>query len=286
MQVSVSPIFNNYGTNKLNFRAQNKATDDKEKLSEHEMYAKLAKDSVNDYQQEDLGDYVRIGSFKDSETGFRASIYKNDKKSEIVISYRCTDNQKGVESDIQMVEKKIPDQYYDALVLYKEIKSQYPDYRITLTGHSLGASLAELIASSDPEVEAITFEGFGVQPIIDKQKSFELQDYNNCTNYVTKGSIVSSTTPHPGTTNTIYAHTIKKNEGKILAPKEDVITKNKHSIDNFTNLKDAKFSNETTNNIKREIASQNLMPGANVLLKIPGMKQVLPKIFFSDDKVS
>ena len=250
-------------------------------LKQHSQYAYLAKDCAKNEGVEFAHDYERLKTFENSATGFSGTVYRNINNDEIVVSYRCTANQLGVKSDIQMVENELPEQFFDAIWLYNKIKEEYPNSKITLTGHSLGASLAQLVASSDSTTQAVTFEGFGTEKLI---KTHNLCDYKNTINYTTSDSVVSSFSRHPGETRTIYAHKILENQDKLLAPKSAPIVKEKHSIDNFTDLENAEFSIEFFEEQKRASREDGVIPFAYLALKAnPNLKEELPKVFFKED---
>ena len=68
-----------------------------------------------------------------------------------------------------------------------------------------------------------------------------------------------------------------------MPQKPKKILHKKHSIDNYTRLSCAKFANETVESIKRFVNEIQLAPCADIALKIiPGLKQILPNVFFSD----
>ncbi len=60
---------------------------------------------------------------------------------------------------------KLPEQYQNANEVYKQIKQSYPNSIITVTGHSLGGSLAQLI-SAENGCQAVTFNAYGTDDIL------------------------------------------------------------------------------------------------------------------------
>ena len=114
--------------------------------------------------------------------GFQAIVYKNG--NNIAISYRGTDTPKDfILSDIPMGTKiLLPVQYKNANEVYKQIKQMYPNANITLTGHSLGGSLAQLI-SAENNCPAVTFNAYGTGDILNhtgyNRKNLNIINYGN-----------------------------------------------------------------------------------------------------------
>ncbi len=245
----------------------------KQQIKKHQEYAALSTDCKTESFDNSPADYKKLCIVKNPKTGFGASVYKNLNENEIIIAYRATNNQEGVVSDMEMIKGEIPSQYDDAIELYDIIKNAYPHFKISITGHSLGGSLAELVASSDKRTEAVTFDSFGTLPIV-KSDDNQLGDNNNCTNYVTQNSIVSNVTPHVGQTKTIVA----RNLPVTLLPHEDI--KNKHSMDCFKNLKGSVYSPEIIEEPKRKINAIVTKYVGNILKCHPKLGEKIPKIFF------
>lgn len=253
---------------KINFTKSNK----KIRRSKDQRYALLSIGCKD--KQFKTTDNEKLFIIKNPKTGFDATVYGDLNNDEITIAYRATSNQAGVISDMQMVKGEIPFQYYDAIKLYGQIKNLFPDYKIKVTGHSLGGSLAELVASTDKDAQAITFDAFGVKPIIDRDDN-SLQDNGNCRNYVTQDSLVSNVTPHVGKTNTIVPNRLPL----TIFPAEDI--KNRHSMNNFNNLGESKYSSEITEEPKRQIRAKLLiLPVGDYLDKHPELYKIIPPIFF------
>lgn len=106
------------------------------------------------------------------------------KELTVVIANRGTDDWYDIMQDATMwLINKIPSQFFHAVEPFvndtiKELKSKYPDYHIKLsfTGHSLGATLAQLamIYFSEQAIENVTvypgcvFESPGCEPLAQK----------------------------------------------------------------------------------------------------------------------
>ena len=117
------------------------------------------------------------------DNGFKTRIYKNESNpNEIIIAYAGTDNPADFISDIQMAIDKLPDQYTQALNTYNRIKSENPNANITITGHSLGGSLAQLVAAKTG-AEATTFNSYGTSNFSIFAGINPAKKYDNITNY-------------------------------------------------------------------------------------------------------
>ena len=215
---------------------------DKETLKKHETYAHLAQDTRSPESNGEIDGYKRIDTIENDENGFGACVYENEETGDIVLSYRCTDNEGGIESDKQLAKGEIPDQYEDALKAYDELKEKYPDRNIQIVGYSLGGSLAELVAAEREDASAVTFEGYGTKDIVENNDRFK--DNGNCLNYTTQDSLVSGSSLHTGNTLTI------KHDGGGAETLYDQVA-NRHYIDNFYDLQNAEFANETVEDAKR-----------------------------------
>lgn len=246
-------------------------TEDKATLIKHEKYAKLAQDACHDVSKlRKSDDFKRVDIIQNKESGFSSSIYQNPQTNEVVIAYRCTSNKPGVESDIQMVQRQIPNQYEDAEEVYDKIKEEYPDAEVTVIGYSLGGSLAQLLASANKEVKAITFNAFGTSQII---KTEGLKDNKNCINYTVSSDIVSNSTPHPGTTRTIF----------IGPPRLNM--KKPHSMSHFKNLRRAVYVNPKMADLNREVTAKKLTnPLGDFSRKNPELTKKVPDLFFEDEE--
>lgn len=96
-------------------------------------------------------------------TGLQTSIYQ--KGNDIVISFRGTNSLLDFfGSDIPLGSENLPMQYKNANEIYQQIKKQYPYANITVTGHSLGGSLAQLVSAKNG-CPAVTFNAYSTSNI-------------------------------------------------------------------------------------------------------------------------
>lgn len=187
---------------------------------------KLSKDSalisrdVYNEEQKEINGYKPVDKLEDPETGLRVVAYQ--KKNDIIIAYCGTNDDKDFVSDAQMAMNEVPDQYEKANQFYLDTVAKNPNASVILTGHSLGGSLAQLVASRHKETSAITFNAFGIKSIL-KNPETKTEDYfqdnKNSFNYIIMGDPVSNSTQHVGTTTRMKKTAI-----------------NNHSIANYINL--------------------------------------------------
>lgn len=127
--------------------------------------------------------------------GFQAVAYKNEATKEIVIAYRGTDSLlDGIISDAQIAFNLTPQQTSPALEFYNKIAASVSgeDYTISVTGHSLGGSLAQYVAAVKG-ISAVTFNGPGI-PMP------EGGDASGIVNYVNMNDFIGCLNTHIGET--------------------------------------------------------------------------------------
>ena len=202
-------------------------------FSHHKTCALLSEEAYNfdkDWAKDSVNGYLRVKEYDTSnpETGFQGCVYADNKI--VIISYRGTDGEsEDLKNDAQMFFGCCPSQYDDALALYERVKrdERFKDKKIFITGHSLGGSLAQLVASSPrvqngpAEVTAITFNPFGQGDLIEDTNS-NFVDYNNSTNYVISDDFVGTSRKHPGKVANIS-----------ITSENSVSFTGSHGIDNF-----------------------------------------------------
>lgn len=181
--------------------------------------ALISRDVYNDEQKE-INGYKPVDKLEDPETGLRVVAYQ--KKNDIIIAYCGTNDEKDFVSDAQMAMNEVPEQYEKANQFYLDTVTKNPNASVILTGHSLGGSLAQLVASRHRETSAVTFNAFGIKSILKnpetKAKDY-FQDNKNSFNYIVMGDPVSNSTQHVGTTTRMQKTAL-----------------NNHSIANYINL--------------------------------------------------
>lgn len=122
--------------------------------------------------------WEKVESSPPSKSDMQANVYINKSINTIVIAYRGSENVVDFFSDIQMGTKNLPIQYSYAQRVYDDVVSNpaYKEMKITLTGHSLGGSLAQIVSAQNG-CPAVTFNAYGTGDIL--KKHFNKKNLNN-----------------------------------------------------------------------------------------------------------
>jgi hypothetical protein len=137
-------------------RKQQKAT---QQLGRHEIDARLSKEAYEKKRQ-DFNEWMVEKYHNNAEHG----VWINNKLKEIKVAFRGTDNLKDLGTDAYLALGKLKntDRYKKEDNLIQQLKRMYPNYKITLTGHSLSASIASEL-SKKYNLEGSGFNaGFGI----------------------------------------------------------------------------------------------------------------------------
>lgn len=130
-----------------------------------------------------------------AENGFSSTAYAKDGK--IMIAFRGSDDTSDLVSDFSMMAGRTPEQLQHASDFVAKIKEQYPDAKIIVTGHSLGGSLTEMVASQYDDVLGITFDAVGTRHIVESAGG-AMRDNHNTVNYIVNGDVLSNVDAHVG----------------------------------------------------------------------------------------
>ena len=124
--------------------------------------------------------YKVVKSVDNKDTGFHAEVLANG--NDVIVAYRGTDQPIGIDgiNDFAMARKNIPAQATDAIKVYDQVKQDYPNSDVTVTGHSLGGSLSQIV-SSVRGCDAVTFNAYGTKDMFKDPASIK---ENNIVNYV------------------------------------------------------------------------------------------------------
>lgn len=155
----------------------------------------------------------------DSATGFDATVFQHKDTGEIIVAYRGTEGTGPLNrslpdfyTDVKYIaaganplqdgEKINPDdksqviaanQFTQAVSLMERVKKEYPDVKISATGHSLGGGQAQY-AGAMSDVPAITYSAPGIYDMLPKdiQKKVDAGEYKGqITNYINPKDSIS-----------------------------------------------------------------------------------------------
>ena len=124
--------------------------------------------------------YKVVKSVDNKDTGFQAEVLA--KGNDVIIAYRGTNltSVQDIRNDVAMARDNIPAQATDAIKVYDQVKQDYPNSDVTVTGHSLGGSLSQIV-SSVRGCEAVTFNAYGTKDMFKDPASIK---EDNIVNYV------------------------------------------------------------------------------------------------------
>lgn len=219
-------------------------------------YALLAQDAYNDPVLDkstilDGVEYKAIDTMNNPRSGFQATAYERVDTGEIVIAYRGTEfDREPVQDggvDAAMVLTGVNLQTADSEAFTKRVlaaaKEKSETYgtplNVTVTGHSLGGTLAEINASRFG-LHGETFNAYGAAGLNQGIPSGGSQVID----HVRAGDVVAAASPHFGEVR-VYAtekdiDTLSKagyrDDSTLLSPRNPVkaIDFDAHAIDNFT----------------------------------------------------
>lgn len=225
--------------------------------------------SLPDYKT-DLNDVV-LGKAKELEERFSS-------RENIILSY--LDPRNNLEEDVRSYKHN---QFRQADVLVRRVKEEYPEYGVTLTGHSLGGGLAQY-AGAKNDVGAVTYSAPSVTNLLpdklaEKAKSGEFDD--KIINYVHPNDSIGAGAlqeydSHVGSTYYIGEDFRTANsdykgiKGRIRRFIDSISgDKNFHSLDQYKFDKDGDIKNDLINQATGErltISPRALLEGDSVLL--------------------
>lgn len=219
-------------------------------------YALLSQDAYNDptFDKHTILDgieYQAIDSMNNPRTGFQATAYERVDTGEVIIAYRGTEfgrepiQDGGV--DAGMVLTGINAQTSDSEAFTKRVLAAAAEkaetygtpLNVTVTGHSLGGTLAEINASRFG-LRGETFNAYGAAGLNQDIPS----GGNQVIDHVRAGDVVSAASAHFGEVR-VYAtekdietlsHAGYRDDSTVLSPRNPIkaIDFDAHAIDNFT----------------------------------------------------
>jgi len=139
--------------------------------------------------------------------------YENPEKKEIILTYRGTKNLINdipADLDVLLGTNLFGNRINNAKRQYNKVKKTYPNHQITLTGNSLGGSIASEISTDKKDKIYTHNKGSGLFETFKKTKSNE-KHYRNPTDIISLTSSFKSNTRNIGEAqpNLLYAHSIK-----------------------------------------------------------------------------
>ncbi len=176
--------------------------------------------------------------------GFQAVAYGKDNNSdgiydEVVIAYRGTDSLLDLAWDDFLIALNVtPTQKIGAINFYNQIKNNENvsiSANISITGHSLGGALAQLVGA-ETGVETVTFNAPGMKNQISEGS------YNNITNYVNLNDWIGCYGQHAGTT-CFYLPEGTTDEGSF-SPHSKYINENSYYTEFMTDISDEEWKVE------------------------------------------
>lgn len=162
-------------------------------IKKHEEMKQLSIYSYDVNNNEIPQGYNLIG-ISPMDNGFYACVVR--KGNDITIVFRGTEGWKDkndLKDDARMFFKTWPKQADNALDLYDHICNEYPGCNVSVAGHSLGGSLAQIVGVLRGAV-AVTFNAYGTAQIIknrygsmiDLKRKFEnITNYSNSKDWIT-----------------------------------------------------------------------------------------------------
>ncbi len=134
--------------------------------------------------------YRVIDKAENKENGFYAEAYSDGK--DIIIAYRGTEDVQDFLIDLNMAYSQLPSQCIDAVRFYDKVANNNKNSDITVTGHSLGGSNAEIVSAIRGTV-AVTFNAYGVRDMFTPYTKLK---EDNIVNYVNEMDGVTMVNGH------------------------------------------------------------------------------------------
>ena len=201
--------------------------------------------------------YEVVKSIDNKDTGFHAEILAKD--NDVIVAYRGTDitSVQDIRNDVAMARDKIPVQATEAIKVYDQVKQDYPNSDVTVTGHSLGGSLSQIV-SSVRGCDAVTFNAYGTKDMFENSANIKEE---NIVNYVNEWDPItmSNAENHVGETYAVKGENMR----------------NPHKLETMTDLESREYR-----------TPENLKEHKNILNRIENKAEhVTSKIKEKTDKI-
>lgn len=196
--------------------------------------------------------YTRVSApVENKKNGFYAEVC--GKGNDIVIVYRGTEIFSGRDlvNDVAMARGNIPAQATDALELHDKVKRENPNADITVTGHSLGGSLAQVV-SGIRGTESVTFNAYGTGNLF--KDSYKLKT-DNITNYVNEydSLAMANVENNIGDTYAVTKHTEGIFKDHLLEDMPPLESRIKRTTEELLQVKEELHSGKTLVEAKEKI---------------------------------
>lgn len=198
---------------------------EKSEVEKHKIYKRMCEASYDDLKMIHYYNENIVDIKKSEQTGFCAYAIENN--NELVIVVRGSDEVNDYKNDFKMLVNKIPYQLYELIDFYDTLASKYGASNIVVVGHSLGGSLAQMLAIKRPVKSAVTFLPWGCKNIITNNEFFTSPQtsLNDIINYCSIDDIVTDSS-------------ILLNVGKCYLLKRNGHFFKNHFLENYDNLYD------------------------------------------------
>lgn len=134
------------------------------------LYAQMSNASY-DTPSGQIDGWTIVKSESNAANGFAATAYRSNATGDIVIAYRGSDDFKDFDprgsADLALASPLAAwnSQFTDALEFAKDIKNKYPNEAMSVTGHSLGGGLAQVVSKAYG-LHGVTFDPAGAANIV------------------------------------------------------------------------------------------------------------------------
>ncbi len=133
--------------------------------------------------------YTFGGRVNKLSTGFQGTYYVDNGGKDVIIAYAGSASPADYGNMVAIANGHLSRQCIDALDMYTSIKQQFPNANITVTGGSLGGSLAQIVAAATG-CNGVSLNAWGVSDLLPKLGLRNDVPYPNITNYKTSNDVL------------------------------------------------------------------------------------------------